>query len=89
MNRGRWSHLHSQLSDYNPDHLDLIQSSLFILCLDSDMPSSNQEASHLLLFENSSNRWFDKSLQLVVFDNGMAGLIAEVRCFSGVFLMFF
>jgi carnitine O-acetyltransferase len=77
-NRGRWFHIREHLNELNPEALEAIQSAMFILCLDDDSPKTNEEASRLLLSQNATNRWFDKSIQFVVFENGMAGLIGEV-----------
>lgn len=41
------------------------------------MPDSQMSSAQHLLLCNGTNRWFDKTLQLVVFANGRAGLIAE------------
>lgn len=66
--------------------LDAIQSSLFTLSLDYEIKNSSGDdiidACHLLIHgggstANSGNRWYDKTLQLVVGPNGVNGLTYE------------
>lgn len=70
----------------NRETIKEIQSSLFVLSLDYAIgnPSGNDiiDAEHLLIHgggsrANSGNRWYDKTLQLVVGPNGLNGLTYE------------
>lgn len=70
----------------NNGTLDAIQSSLFVLSLDYEIKNSSGDdiidACHLLIHgggstANSGNRWYDKTLQLVVGPNGVNGLTYE------------
>ncbi|XP_055628400.1 carnitine O-acetyltransferase [Toxorhynchites rutilus septentrionalis] len=70
----------------NRETLKAIQSSLFVLSLDYEIgnPSGDEivDACHLLIHgggsrANSGNRWYDKTLQLVVGPNGLNGLTYE------------
>lgn len=70
----------------NNKTLDAIQSSLFVLSLDYEIKNSTGDdiidACHLLIHgggsnANSGNRWYDKTLQLVVGPNGVNGLTYE------------
>ena len=54
-----------------------IERALFILWLDENSPSKWSERGTLLMHGDGTNRWFDKSFQLIVFENGFAGLNAE------------
>ena len=47
-----------------------------MVCLDlGDEPRTTNDAMHLLHSGNFSNRWYDKSTQLVVFSSGVAGFV--------------
>jgi len=79
--RDRWTAAREQLlADGNAEVLEAIQSAVLLLCLDDDEPLTNEDVGRLLLHGGpaiSNNRWFDKSLQLIVFGNGKAGLNGE------------
>lgn len=67
--------------------VDCITKALFIVCLDQtvQLPGNDQDlnvASHQFIHgggakSNSGNRWFDKTLQLIVNENGLSGLNYE------------
>lgn len=67
--------------------MDAIEESLFIVCLDQEIPVSDPNedfnlASHQLIHgggsqQNSGNRWFNKTLQIIVNRNGMNGINYE------------
>lgn len=69
--------------------MQTIERSLFIVCLDQAVTLAPHDAqtkfnvgSHQLIHgggaaQNSANRWFDKTLQLVVNENGLIGLNYE------------
>ena len=66
------------LSALNVKNIERIQSSLFALCLDDLSPQTPSELiSGTAAGEEVGNRWFDKSLQYVVFANGMVGANLE------------
>jgi carnitine O-acetyltransferase len=54
-----------------------IESAGFAVCLDGHAPDSQTESARQLLLDDASNRWYDKTVQLIVFENGRAGLYAE------------
>jgi hypothetical protein len=60
--------------------MKVIQSALFAVCLDDSGVKKNKDESHQQIFHNytASNRWFDKSLQIIVTSSGRAGLNGEV-----------
>lgn len=65
----------------NPKHEEMlkkIESSAFVLCLDDTKPVTLEEISHSCWVGDGRNRFFDKSLQFIVFDNGRAGFNGEV-----------
>lgn len=90
-NRKIWSGLRDVLSrdegSNNADCLDIVDSALFILCLDDTEPQSGAELCMNMLCGTSevergvqigtcTNRWYDK-LQIIVCENGSAGINFE------------
>lgn len=70
--------------------LEKLQSASLLLSLDDVNPSAEQEYSELLLTGGSGeNRWFDKVVQISVFENGKAGLLAEHAMMDGTIMVDF
>lgn len=64
------------LSERNVTNLSLVRDALFVVALDpDDSPRTANEAMFALHSGNFVNRWYDKSVQLVVFGNGVAGFV--------------
>ncbi|KAL9967377.1 hypothetical protein ACROYT_G025586 [Oculina patagonica] len=64
------------LSERNITNLSLVRDALFVVALDPDeYPQTANEAMFALHSGNFVNRWYDKSVQLVVFGNGVAGFV--------------
>lgn len=64
------------LSEENLENLSLVRDALFVVCLEKDdAPRSVNEAMYALQSKHFTNRWYDKSVQLVVFRNGLAGFV--------------
>ncbi|KAF9956374.1 Carnitine O-acetyltransferase mitochondrial [Modicella reniformis] len=61
----------------NKAHMAKIETSMFVLCLDSSSPSTSEEFSRACWHGDGASRWFDKCFQLVVFENGRAGMNGE------------
>ncbi|KAG0211100.1 Carnitine O-acetyltransferase mitochondrial [Mortierella sp. GBA30] len=61
----------------NKAHMTKIESSMFVLCLDSTSPSTAEEFSRACWHGDGASRWFDKCFQLIVFANGRAGMNGE------------
>jgi carnitine O-acetyltransferase len=61
----------------NADALDAVETALFCLCLEDFAPKDTLEACDHLLHGNSGNRWFDKAVSLIVFEDGTAGINVE------------
>ncbi|KAI9595103.1 acyltransferase ChoActase/COT/CPT [Syncephalis fuscata] len=81
-NRDRWANVREKLvslSDTNRRTLDAIDTSLFAICLDDHPASLNYDEAHKELFHanNAHNRWFDKPIQVIVANNGRAGVNGE------------
>ena len=61
----------------NAEAIDTIETALFCLALEDFTPADTQEACDKLLHGDSGNRWFDKALTLIVFEDGTAGINVE------------
>ncbi|KAI1297337.1 Carnitine O-acetyltransferase mitochondrial [Mortierella claussenii] len=61
----------------NKAHMAKIESSTFVLCLDSTSPTTSKDFSRACWHGDGASRWFDKCFQLIVFANGRAGMNGE------------
>lgn len=78
--RAEWSKSRRALLDCHPHNaalVDAIETALFCLCLEETVPRDALEACDQLLHGDSGNRWFDKSISLIVFGDGTAGINVE------------
>ncbi|KAH8263707.1 hypothetical protein KR044_012746 [Drosophila immigrans] len=87
--RNNWADAYGALcsQEHNANVVECIEDSLFTVSLDEmvRLPSKGQErallAKQLLhgggLEGNSANRWMDKTLQLIINPNGLAGICME------------
>ena len=75
--RAEWAHTRQTLLADNQAAIDAIETALFCVCLEDIAPENPKQASDQLLHGNSANRWFDKSISLIVFANGQAGINIE------------
>ncbi|GAA6021226.1 hypothetical protein JCM10207_002580 [Rhodosporidiobolus poonsookiae] len=92
INRDRWAEAYSHLSSSptNAATLRALQTSAFVICLDSSSPQPST-AQGIVQFskrlwtgaDEGGNRWWDKPLQWVVFENGEAGFVGEHSCMDG------
>lgn len=87
--RNSWAKAYNNLikDKINKESVRIIQKSIFTVCLDAPMPAVSDDlyksrvaaqmlhggGSHL----NSGNRWFDKTLQFIVAEDGSCGLVYE------------
>lgn len=65
----------------NPENartLEKVESSDFVVCLDDQTPITRDESSRACWHGDGRNRFFDKPLQFIVFENGKAGFMGEV-----------
>lgn len=78
MNRDEWADARDKLVKLgnNAKLLEQLESSAFLLCLDSTSPVTRDQASWNCWV--GKNRFYDKSLQFIVFENGKAGFNGEV-----------
>ena len=61
----------------NAASLQVIESAAFAICLDEKTPQSQQQHAQNMILDDGSNRWYDKTLQIIIFKSGKAGLYAE------------
>jgi carnitine O-acetyltransferase len=67
--------------------LEKLESGALLLNLDDEVPVSRQELGDLYWtggLKSGPNRWFDKSIQIMVASNGKAGLCAEHSMMDGM-----
>lgn len=62
----------------NAKLLEKVESSDFVVCLDDQTPVTRDEGSRACWHGDGRNRFFDKPLQFIVFENGKAGFMGEV-----------
>lgn len=88
-NRKTWSHCRDVLksTEYNAKCLEVVDSALFVVCMDDAEPADAAELSNNMLCGTyrlekgvqrgtCTNRWYDK-LQIIVCANGAAGINFE------------
>lgn len=87
--RNSWAKAYNNLikDKTNKESVRTIQKSIFTVCLDAPMPKVSDElyksrvAAQMLHGGgsrwNSGNRWFDKTLQFIVAEDGSCGLVYE------------
>jgi carnitine O-palmitoyltransferase 2 len=71
-------------SAQNAASLRCIDEALFVLTLDDSAPTSHAAISRTMLHGCGRNRWFDKSLNVIVAANGKAGVCWEHAWGDGV-----
>lgn len=84
--REQWARRRGELqkNEQNAQTLALLEKALFVVCLDTGAtPGSMSGLSAHLRDGNSHNRYYDKSMQIVVTHNGKAGLCFERAAVDG------
>uniref|UniRef100_A0A8C4QV81 Carnitine O-acetyltransferase b n=1 Tax=Eptatretus burgeri TaxID=7764 RepID=A0A8C4QV81_EPTBU len=79
----------------NRESIEEIQQSIFAICLDAPMPHGHDECSSMAAqilhgggsHSNTGNRWFDKTLQFIVGEDGTCGLLYERALAEGMPIM--
>ena len=61
----------------------MIESAVFIVCLDDGSPITPTERTNQYLLGDIANRWSDKALQFVVCENGDAAFVCEHAMVDG------
>lgn len=67
-----------EVTPANKKALERVEASILTVCLDDVAPISTNEVCRALWHGDGRNRFFDKSIQLIVFANGKAGMNGEV-----------
>lgn len=78
--RAEWAASRSALRELDPanaEALEAVETALFCVSLEDVSPDVPLEACDQLLHGDSGNRWFDKSVTLIVFADGSAGINGE------------
>ena len=91
-NRDQWALARTRLLEVGGRDMEAalkeLESGAVLLCLDmDDTVVSRTEIAQMLLHglpSGSGNRWFDKSVQLIVSANGKAGLLGEHSMMDGM-----
>jgi carnitine O-acetyltransferase len=73
----------------NAEMLDAVETALFCVSLEHTAAKDPAKACDELLHGDSGNRWFDKSLSLIVFRDGTAGLNVEHSKLDGITILNF
>jgi carnitine O-acetyltransferase len=92
MARAEWAASRQSLLAVDPGNaaaLDTVETALFCLSLEDFVPKDTQEACDQLLHGDSSNRWFDKAVSLIVFGDGTAGINVEHCGLDGTTILSF
>jgi len=90
--RAEWAASREALLSYSPRNasaLDTLETALFCVCLEDFAPKTTLEASDHLLHGNSANRFFDKAVSLIVFQDGSAGINVEHCGLDGTTILSF
>lgn len=100
-NRDEWAEGRQALLDAGgvamEQALEKLQAGAMLLCLDDETPVSRSECAPLWLHgmnpkdgdTKPCNRWFDKSIQLIVTKNGKTGFLGEHTLMDGMPLVGF
>jgi len=88
-NRDDWALRYNHLVAHFHKDMEELQSSLVLLCLDDECNAQDTSATARRLWHgdvtHSANRWFDKSIQIVVSDQpGHVGFIGEHTMADGM-----
>ncbi len=88
--RSEWARAREQLvADGNEELLERAEAAALAVCLDDSAPETRADVARALWHGDGRNRHFDKSVQIVVFRNGKAGLVGEHSMMDGMPVRFF
>ncbi|KAI8075381.1 acyltransferase ChoActase/COT/CPT [Gilbertella persicaria] len=85
-NRDKWTDHRDLLLAANPINkqvMSKIETASFVVCLDDLTPNTRDEFCRANWHGDGRNRFYDKPLQFIVFENGKAGFIGEHSCMDG------
>ncbi|KAJ3282746.1 Carnitine O-acetyltransferase mitochondrial [Rhizoclosmatium sp. JEL0117] len=86
LDRDTWTHARQELLSFSKKNqlsLDKIETAAFVICLDDSKPTTLEERAMGCWVGDGKNRFFDKSLQFIVFDNAAAGFNGEHSMVDG------
>lgn len=72
------------MNDANAECIRVIEQAAFVICLDNGSPTTNSERIRKAYLGDGFNRWNDKGLQFVVFENGSSGYQVEHSMIDGL-----
>uniref|UniRef100_A0A1I8BY52 Carn_acyltransf domain-containing protein n=1 Tax=Meloidogyne hapla TaxID=6305 RepID=A0A1I8BY52_MELHA len=84
--RDTWASVYERIKENNPNEIKILEDSLFLMSLDKEydkiIKRPEDKNMEMALHgggakENSRNRWFDKTLQFYVNENGYGGITYE------------
>ena len=61
----------------NEEFLHVLEAAAFIVCLDDASPEGAPERARHFHFGDGSNRWNDKSIQFIVCENTVSGIVGD------------
>lgn len=83
--RTEWARAREQLvADGNEELLERAEAAVLAVCLDDTAPHTRADVGRALWHGDGRNRHFDKAVQLVVFENGKAGMTGEHSMMDGM-----
>ncbi|KAI8391675.1 acyltransferase ChoActase/COT/CPT [Radiomyces spectabilis] len=85
-NRDKWTEDREILLAAHPENkavLEKIETASFVVCLDDSSPVDRDQLSRACWHGDGRNRFFDKPVQFIVFENGKAGFMGEHSCMDG------
>ncbi|MBD2182053.1 choline/carnitine O-acyltransferase [Planktothrix sp. FACHB-1355] len=88
--RTQWAVLRSYITSISPANarsLALLDSALFVVCLDETTPSNLKTSLENAFYGDGQNRWFDKPVQIIVTANCQAAINIEHSGFDGYTVM--
>ncbi|KAJ3125539.1 Carnitine O-acetyltransferase mitochondrial [Physocladia obscura] len=80
LDRDSWTKVRQNMlvaSSLNQKSMDIIETAAFVVCLDATKPATHSERARECWVGNGRNRFFDKSIQFIIFDNAVAGFNGE------------
>lgn len=76
--RPNWHEARQQLiEEGNAAALEVVESALFVVALDDEALPTLEEEALTSCYRNATNRWYDKSFQMIIFKNGRLGVNVE------------
>ncbi|KAI0463525.1 hypothetical protein LJB42_002525 [Komagataella kurtzmanii] len=97
--KATWNYMRLKLAEENKAQLDLIDSALFVVCLDHESPTTDDEKVSCISHGTTriqkgiqvgscTSRWYDK-LQIIVTKNAVAGVAWESTSLDGTSVLRF